>query len=667
MESIKVKDLASLVLKAYVHFGVQDSRINRRWLVERDVYGATKAVAQSFHVFNGESVITMEQINQRGREIACENQGALYKAWCAIKEIMENDWLYEEQPFEPAQSIARTLIFEEYLMFSEQYRHIPRSQAAQEFKALERGLDRGRAELEAIDIYLMIDEAKDQFQGNTAIIEVLSQIGMLHFANPSCQPLTVDAEPVAVLEEAHKDDIVVECEPVKNIIVEDIEPIEETSVAMDSSKKKRRNGRGNLLDIEAELNKIYGQGEVELVSQYHGIGFDVTLRCTHCGKEWTRRGDETLIRPIPCPRCAARKAVENPTMDVGNLRFNDEYREEHLRAHIEKYADGEYTFNGISPNREPMKFTHTTCGTTFMLSPKRMKMTLANGSVPCPTCKEHELENTIDAIKEEVSMQTEHAEEATIGLFELQKYYIKAYTNTGNGRLTTGWKSMTGSMRAVMPEAYAYEKVSDKGRHVDLPVSIEDIEWITYYYADQAKTPTTDKALLARAIRNSEVWAEVLKMIKPKFVKEDTTEVVQMPVDKISDDGHIITIEEQEEAKRVERLQKLQQKSLKADLEKVLKDINNPGFTGAIESVLTMLNVAKTMRPLPDEVVAAVANAIGVKVGKVSDKEMDQLKSELEQLKVNNADLRATVAQLQEELEQANSWKESVRGLLASA
>ena len=64
---------------------------------------------------------------------------------------------------------------------------------------------------------------------------------------------------------------------------------------------------------------------------------------------------------------------------------------------------------------------------------------------------------------------------------------------------------------------------------------------------------------------------------------------------------------------------------------------------------------------------AAIANAIGVKVGKVSDKEMDQLKSELEQLKVNNADLRATVAQLQEELEQANSWKESVRGLLASA
>ena len=73
----------------------------------------------SFGVLNGNSVVSLEQVCQRGREIACECRGPLYEAWCAIKEVMENDWLYEDQPFAPAKSIAKTVIFEEYLSFRE--------------------------------------------------------------------------------------------------------------------------------------------------------------------------------------------------------------------------------------------------------------------------------------------------------------------------------------------------------------------------------------------------------------------------------------------------------------------------------------------------------------------------------------------------------------------
>ena len=256
---------------------------------------------------------------------------------------------------------------------------------------------------------------------------------------------------------------------------------------------------------------------------------------------------------------------------------------------------------------------------------------------------------------------------AKIGLFELQKYYNKAYAKVVGGQLETGWKSMTNSMRAVMPEQYAYEKVSKKGKHVDLPVSIEDIEWITYYYADMAKTPTTDNNALNRAIRNSKLWAEILAMVKPLFVKEEP-QVEQKSVEQTAKDGeHIITIEEQEEAKRMQKLQELQQRNLRKGLEEALKKTGNTHFANQIDAIIKMIGVAKSMHTLPDEVVAVIANSIGVKIGEVSTKEFEALKNELEQLKTTNADLRSSIEEYQHQLDEANEWKENVKGLLASA
>ena len=662
MNAIKVKDLASLVLKAYVHFGVTDSRINRRWLVEYDQYGAEKAVAHSFNVFNGESIITMEQICQRGREIACEDQGALYQSWCAIKEIMENDWLYEEQPFEPAKSIPRTKIFEEYLMIRDAHAHISRQQAAQEFKTLERSIEQERLNLEPMDIYLMMDEAKDAFERNEAILGTLAVIMKTHFAEPSCQPMTVD---MPMLEEAHEVNSV-ESEPMDNIV----ETVEEADYEEQPAPvKKNRNGRGNLLDCQAELDKIYG-GAVELISEYHGFHDMITVRCKHCGMEWKRSAESMFLSPHECPRCLAKKVIENPNLDVGAAaRISSVCKEEILKAFIDKFCDGEYSFefDGQLKRNTVLKFCHEACGTTFKATADKFKARVTNGDIPCPNCcMDKESINNTNVNEEEVLM-SDTTDAAKIGLFELQKYYNKAYAKVVGGQLETGWKSMTNSMRAVMPEQYAYEKVSKKGKHVDLPVSIEDIEWITYYYADMAKTPTTDNNALNRAIRNSKLWAEILAMVKPLFVKEEP-QVEQKSAEQVAkDDGRIITIEEQEEAKRMQKLQELQQRNLRKGLEEALKKTGNTHFANQIDAIIKMIGVAKSMHTLPDEVVAVIANSIGVKIGEVSTKEFEALKNELEQLKITNADLRSSIEEYQRQLDEANEWKENVKGLLASA
>ncbi len=669
MNAIKVKDLAGLVLKAYVHFGVTDSRINRRWLVEYDQYGAEKAVAHSFNVLNGESYVTMEQICQRGREIACEDQGALYQSWCAIKEIIENDWLYEEQPFEPAKSIPRTKIFEEYLMIRDAHAHISRQQAAQEFKSLERSLDQERTEFEPMDIYLMMDSAKDIYGNYEAILGALAVIMKTHFAEPSCQPTTVD---MPMLEEAHEVNNSVESEPeVMDNIVETVDEAEceEEQPMTAAKKKKNRNGRGNLLDCQAELDKIYGSGNVKLISEYHGFHDVITVRCLHCGKEWKRGAESMFTAPHECPRCLAKKVIENPDLDVGTaVRKSSDYREELLKAFIDKFCNGEYSFDfdGKLMKNTELKFKHN-CGTTFRTTSKKFRANVINGNIPCPNCRmdKESIDNT-NANEEEISM-SDTTDAAKIGLFELQKYYNKAYTKVVGGQLETGWKSMTNSMRAVMPEQYAYEKVSKKGKHVDLPVSIEDIEWITYYYADMAKTPTTDNNALNRAIRNSKVWAEILAMVKPLFVKEEPQVEQKSAEQAAKDNERIITIEEQKEAKRMQKLQELQQKNLRKGLEEALKKTGNNHFANTIDAIIKMIGVAKSMHTLPDEVVAAIASAIGVKVGEVSTKEFEALKNELEQLKITNTDLRGTVEELQGQLNEANEWKESVRGLLASA
>ena len=670
MNTIKVKDLASLVLKAYVHFGVTDSRINRRWLVEYDQYGAEKAVAHSFNVFNGESIITMEQICQRGREIACEGQGALYQSWCAIKEIMENDWLYEEQPFEPAKSIPRTKIFEEYLMIRDSMVNTSRQQAAQEFKSLERALDRDRTELEPMDIYLMMDEAKSIFGGSEAILSALAVIMKTHFANPSCQPTTVDVTPV--LEEAHEVNNSVESEPeVMDNIVETVDETEyEEQSVFEETKKVNRNGRGNLLDCRKEIEKIYGDS-VELVGEYRGMHYDMTVRCKVCGKEWTRRGDNMLLRPFGCPRCTAKKAVENPGLDVDkSAGHSPEYRIEYIRAYIDKHFKGEYICHEDESvgNSVLIEVHHNKCGTDFMLSSSDFKWALRDGVDLCPNCRKKVVVTNNTKNTEGETLMSESKDVAKIGLFELQKYYNKAYTKLVGGQLETGWKSMTNSMRAVMPEQFAYEKVSKKGKHVNLPVTLEEIEWITYYYADLAKTPTTDNNALNRAIRNSKVWAEIFENVKPLFAKQEP-EVQQKAVEQViaEDTDRIITVEEQEEAKRMQKLQALQQKNLRKGLEEALKEANNTHFANTIDAVIKMIGVAKSMRALPDEVVAFIANAIGVKIGEVSSKEFDALKNELEQLKIANADLHNTIDELQCQVKEANDWKESVRGLLASA
>lgn len=665
MNAIKVKELAALVLKAYSHFGVSDSRINRRWLVEYDLYGAERAVARSFNVLNGESYVTMEQICQRGREIACEDQGALYQSWCAIKEIMENDWLYEPQPFAPAESILRTVIFEEYLMVRNAHAKVPRQQAAQEFKTLERSLDRERTKLEPMDIYLMMDEAKDAFDGDEAILGALAVIMKNHFANPSCQPTTVDA---SVTEEAHEDDIVVsEPEVQDNIeeIIDDAE-YEEQSLFEEEEKKVYRGGRGNLLDCNEELKKIYGD-EVELVGDYHGMHYNMTLRCKTCGKEWTRRGDKVFFQPYGCSRCAARKAVENPGLDVGSGKHSPEYRSEYIRAYLDKHSKGEYTCyeTGIV-GKNVVEVRHEKCGTNFILHAGEFKKALKDKKGFCPACRKDAVEYKDNEMTKGETNVSESKDVAAIGLFELQKYYNKAYTQIVGGQLETGWKSMTNSMRAVMPDQYAYEKVSKKGKHVNLLVTLEDIEWITYYYADLAKTPTTDNNALSRAIRNSKVWAEILKTVKPLLTPSAVEEKSAEQAGNEASD-HIVTIEEQEEAKRMQKLQELQQKNLRKGLETALKNAGNTHFANTIDAVIKMISVAKSMRALPDEVVAFIASAIGVKIGEVSTKEFEALKNELEQAKVANADLRGTVEELQKQLDEANEWKESVRGLLASA
>ena len=262
-------------------------------------------------------------------------------------------------------------------------------------------------------------------------------------------------------------------------------------------------------------------------------------------------------------------------------------------------------------------------------------------------------------------MSSEHENTKTIGLFELQKLYYKAYMKHVGGKMETGWKSMTNSMRAVMPDQYAYEKITKKGRHVNLSVPIEDIEWITYYYADLAKTPTTDSVSLNRAIRNSKVWGEILSILKPQ--EEEKAEVKQESVEQAAQSNHIITIEEQEEAKRIQKLQELQEKNSRKAMEQALADANNTHFANTIDAIIKMIGVAKSMRTLQDEVVAYIAKSIGVKIGEVSSDELKQLKEELEQLKITNADLHNTIDDLQQKLKEANEWKENVRGLLASA
>lgn len=667
MNSIKVKDLAKLVLKAYIHFGVDDSRVNRRWLFDRDLHGAERAVAQSFRAFNGESVITMEQIYQRGREIACENKGPLYKSWCAIKEIMENDWLYESQPFEPAENISGTLIFSEFVALNEMLHHVPKNVSANVYKAIA-GSIRNKDNVSAADIQCMISAAKDYYPGELTTADTLHNIYEIHFADPSCQPDTIDVDVETEVNEP-QGETVVECKQMKDNIVETVE-----EKPKKAEKINFRGGRSNKLDIREELKRVYGD-DVKLVSDYKGTHFDITLRCEHCGKEWTRRAEYALFHAYKCPHCAAREAFLNPAMDVSLYNRSADFKAETLRLYIDHFTDGEYMYSDddiMKTSSGAIKFTHKTCGTTFYSTPKRMKNMLSKGIIPCPKCRRESVYNTTDNIEEEVSMAETTGTTDTMGLFELQKYYVQAYRSTVGTQLTTGWKSMTNSMRDVLPEQYSLEKVSDNGKHINLPVSLDDIEWITYYYADLAKTPTTDKIVLDRAIRNSKVWAEILKLVTPRFTKdEQKVSVHEGSAAKASEDNedgnHIITVEEQREAKRIQKLAALQQKELRKNLEKALKDTDNTNFANAVEAIVKMIQVAKSMHALPDEVVAYIANSIGAKLGEISSDELDNLKADLAKSRENEKGLREKVKELMDELDKAKAWKESVRGLLASA
>lgn len=280
MDSIKVKDLARLVLKAYTHFGINDSRVRRPWLIEHDQHGAEKAVAQSFHAFNGDSIITMDQIRQRGREIACEDQGALYQAWCGIKEVIEADRLYEENPFKPAKNIHRSIIFAEYLELSERYRYVPRKQATREFRLVMRGFSQDKSDIDALDLQLMIEESEVEVD-SLGIKDILLMIYRIHFEEPD--PETIDV----------------------------LEAKEETGKVLEP-KKKLDVGQGRKIDAKARLRDIYGD-KFELVGEYKGLKSKVTVRCTHCGGEFVRQGRYLLSgeRHVKCPYCEEGRTIKN--------------------------------------------------------------------------------------------------------------------------------------------------------------------------------------------------------------------------------------------------------------------------------------------------------------------------------------------------------------------
>ena len=628
MTTIKVKELANLVLKAYIHFGVNDSRINRRWLVDHDLYGCERAVAQSFQAFNGESIVSLDQIRQRGREIACENHGPLYEAWCAIVEIMENDWVYEDNPFKPATGIASTLIFEEYLKLREKL-GVWRKSSAKEFKAFTANMQ--DEYVDSVSMLLILNRAKET-TNDEGIINALSVINACHFALQSCLPATVEALPAAIETES-------ESEPMETV---------------EEAKKPKR----VLRDFWERFREIYDENDVQLVGEYMGTNYPITFKCKHCGKEWTRRANTALAKPLGCPRCFAKTAAENLDMDVHHYcRGSLDFRREYLKAIIDRYADGKYVFawDDVDKYDQDVEFKDSE-GSVIKMTPSLMIKALKNSS-------KHVIEEYI--IGGESTME-KNEQAQTIGMFDLLKYYNKAYEKALGVKLSSGWKSMTLAMREVMPEPYAYEKVSLGGRHIDLPVPFDDIEWIACYYEDVAKTPTTDKNALDRAIRFSKVWTEICKELKADIaVKQETAEPqTKEEAGQEIADNHIITIEEQEKVKRLQKLQALQQKNLRNNMEKALQEINHPGFTGTIESIISMLKVAKTMRTLPDEVIAFIASTIGVEIGSA---DADKLKDELEKLKATNAELCDTIAKLNEQLDEANEWKENVKGLLASA
>lgn len=674
MNSVTVKDLARLVVKAYIHFGVERSKVNLLQMLE-DPYAAQKIVAASFGVLNEKSVVNIEQINQRGREIACENNGPLYKAWCGIKNAIENDQIYEDFPFEPAKSISKEIILDEYLRIGGMCRPgVSNRQLVQEFREITSGISGNKFTED--DFFEMQERAKKADNAIT-VRDLLHRVAVLHFATDMPETaVTIDVE--AEVTEEKKERLVLGMREQK----EQNEPKEQ--------KKQRK--RPPLLtseEFQKKIGEVYGSGVVILASKYLGVDKPVHVRCPKCGKEWVRRASNLLTHPYECPYCAARKDVKDGTMS-NKYRTVPEYKEEYFRAFLEEHGKGKYTFEPVDSSArftsyDDVIITYVPTGATFKMKPATAMHILQK--------KEGELGGSSDNIAEtnnagkgeekamemildvETDKDSENSVEAehTIGLFELQKYYNEAYAKFVGPQLVTGWKSMTNSMREVMPEKYPYDKVSRSGKHINAPVSLDDIEWISYYYDDMAKTPTADQAALSRAIRNSKVWGKILKDLRDLFNISDSekadekVEVQRKAMKSGTDKPRILTVEEQEEAKRKRKQYEKEFKPLFAAVDDILKEIGDSPFSLTMTSVFSLLMAAKQEHSIPDEAKALIANILEVDLDNGDSVNAEKLSKELECAKQEASECQARMKEMQKELDNAQSSLKSVREVLASA